>query len=115
MSAAKVIGMTPTVRPQGDIEVRIHFLDPVGHVTSESFIIDYEEAWHLATNLQSCLHGLADRRMRNAAAGDCKTCGNARMVTTEKHGQPWREHCPACHAAYSQTNPPFPPERDHAE
>lgn len=108
-----VIGITPTVRAQGDIEFRVHFFDEQTNETrSESFVLDYENGWHVMTNLQSCLHRLADTRMRNAVAGDCATCKNFRMVDVEKRGgQIMREHCPDCRDGYLRATPAFPVER----
>lgn len=105
-----VIGMTPTIRGTGDIELRVHLYDrETDETRSESFVMDYENGWHLANNLMSCLRGLADTRMRNAAAGDCRTCNNLRMVEVKQHGgQMMREHCPDCREAYTHATPAFP-------
>lgn len=109
-----VVGMTPTIRGTGEIELRVHLYDrETDETRSESFVMDYENGWHLASNLMSVLRGLADQRMRNAAAGDCRTCNNLRIIEVKQRGgQMMREHCPDCREAYTHATPAFPEPRD---
>lgn len=93
-------------RPQGNVELRLHFYED-GEPHLESVVISYEEAFGLAKGLMGACESLADSRMRSVAAGDCATCGNRRMVNVERHGRPWTEHCPDCHPAFNAATPFF--------
>lgn len=105
--------------PRGDGDIAIRFLTHVPETSSEferaEFVVTYDEAFRFAMNLMGMLRGLGDERMRNAVAGDCETCGNRRMVETEKHGRPWSEYCPDCRDRYDAATPAYPTYADRGE
>lgn len=64
--------------------------------------ISPRDAFALAAKLiQSAEHALT-YAVRDAAAGDCETCGNLRMIHPERHGRPSAERCPDCTDAWAK-------------
>lgn len=70
-------------------------------VTDTSTYFEYEVDLRvlraLRTLIDNAIERLTERQTKDAVCGDCKVCKNHRMVTVERHGNPWREYCPKCH------------------
>lgn len=60
------------------------------------FDMNLDAAMTMRQHLDNAIDGLRKRQMKDLVCGDCETCGNTRMVTKERNGNPWTEHCPVC-------------------
>lgn len=112
---------TTETRADGRIAVRLYrFAAVTGgedkHERAE-YVISHEDAWHLFSNLAVQLRGQGDERMRNAAAGDCATCGNLRLIDVPRRNGPGTErvYCPDCHERYASAEPAYPSWPDPEE
>lgn len=99
----------PWTRPRFAIDVNGHHLVSIGigsnddppapgeHVGEMThLLLGPKEALDLAQQIINTAVPQFARMLRDANTGECATCNNIRMVTTEKHGRPWTEHCPDC-------------------
>lgn len=106
-----VIAATPHAAPDGSFIVEMLVtsdLDNPQDFVNHGFRMSYDAAWMLASNLLSQLRGEANKRMRNAVAGDCETCKNYRMISVVKNVRPEQVHCPDCYERYSAATPAYP-------
>lgn len=78
---------------------------------STEFVLDWRAAAMLYSNMHSAMAGLNDDRLRAMAAGDCKTCGNLRLVMVQKNGRDWQERCPDCGPKLNR-EPAFPKSKE---
>lgn len=82
-----------------------------GSYRSTEYVLDWRAAAMLYSNMHSAMAGLNDDRLRAMAAGDCKTCGNLRLVSVQKNGRDWNERCPDCGPRLNR-EPPFPKPKE---
>lgn len=65
-----------------------------------SHTIDVDAIPSLIQHLDNAYRSLMERRVKDAVCGNCKLCGNTRMVNNPPphvpKGQSWSDHCPRC-------------------
>jgi hypothetical protein len=109
-------------RADGTVGLRLYRFIPaadaaLGHHERAEYVISHDDAWHLFTHLAGLLRSQSGERMRNAAAGDCATCGNLRLIDVPRTNGPGTEHiyCPRCHDRYTNAEPAYPSWPDPEE
>lgn len=110
----RVLSLQPETRGDGVVQVVALCAKDDEFTAFERYEleVDYDALWSFAQNLLSMLHRTSDTRMRNAAAGDCATCGNVRLVDRETNGRMMSVNCPDCREAYDHAKPAYPSYTD---
>lgn len=106
----KAIGMNIEPKADGTFLISYHVHTDDGRdFETRYLVVSWDTLTSFAPNLNGAILYEADRRVRNTAAGDCKTCGNLRMVQAKQpSGRMAADHCPDCWDRYANAEPSVP-------